>query len=86
MNKPKLQTIIENAIAKADNSYFFEDYSKQARAVIAAIEAAGYALVARDLPEELWKEVSNEMRTGRVKPEEHVRDVFHVALKLAAKK
>jgi len=41
MSKPSptaaaLQTIIENAISAADSSYFFEDYTKQARAVLAA--------------------------------------------------
>ena len=28
MSKQKLQSVIENAISKADSSYFFEDYTK----------------------------------------------------------
>ena len=85
-SRAKLQATIENAIRKADSSYFFEDYTKQARAVITALEAAGFAVVTKDLPEDLWKQVANEMRTGRVKPEEHVKDVYQVALRLAALK
>ncbi len=84
--KAKLQSTIENAISKADASYFFEDYTKQARAVIAALEAAGFAVISKNIPEEVWSQVANEMRTGRVKPEEHVKDVFNVALRLTALK
>ena len=40
MSKAKIQTVIETAIQKADASYFFENYTKQAQAVIAAINAA----------------------------------------------
>lgn len=85
-SKAKLQTTIENAISKADSSYFFEDYSKQARAVIAALQAAGFTIVAHDLPDDIWKKIAAEMRTGRVKPEEHVKDVFQVALRHATLK
>lgn len=85
-SKAKLQSTIENAISKADSSYFFEDYTKQARAVIAALEAAGFAVIAKNISEDVWVQVANEMRTGRVKPEEHVKDVFNVALRLTALK
>jgi hypothetical protein len=85
-SKAKLQTVIENAISKADSSYFFENYSKQARAVIAAMEAAGFAIADKNAPEEVWAQVAKEMRMGRLKPEEHVKDVFHVALRLTTLK
>ena len=84
--KVKLHKTIENAISKADSSYFFEDYSKQAKAVIAALDAAGFIVIAKDMPESLWEQVAKEMRTGRVKPEEHVKDVFQVVLRLVALK
>ena len=80
--KAKLQTTIENAISKADSSYFFEDYSKQAKAVIAALDTAGFTIIAKDLPETIWAQIAKEMRTGRVKPEDHVKDVFQVAIRL----
>lgn len=82
--KAKLQTTIENAISKADASYFFEDYTKQAKAVIAALDAKGFVVMAKDLPEEVWMQIAKEMRTGRVKPEDHVKDVVQVAMRLLA--
>lgn len=84
--KAKLQSVIENAISKADSSYFFEDYTKQAKAVIAAMESAGFVFISKELPDEMWKQVADQMKTGRVKPEEHVKDVFQVALRLCALK
>ena len=80
--KAKLQTTIENAISKADSSYFFENYSKQAKAVIAALDKAGFTIIGKDLPETVWSQIAKEMRTGRVKPEDHVKDVFLVAMRL----
>lgn len=85
-SKAKLQSTIESAISKADSSYFFEDYTKQARAVIAALEAAGFAVITKNIPDEIWVQVAEQMRTGRVKPEEHVKDVFNVALRLTTLK
>lgn len=76
MTQPKLQSIIENAIYKADSSYFFENYTKQAQAVIKALDQAGYTIMPKDIPDSTWTQVANEMRTGRLKPEEHVKDVF----------
>ncbi len=84
--KSKLLVTIENAISKADSSYFFEDYTKQARAVLAAMDAAGFAITPKDLPDSVWEQVAKDMRTGRVKPEEHVKDVFQVTLKIAGLK
>lgn len=86
MSKAKLQKTVEDAIAKADSSYFFENYTKQAAAVLAAIDSAGFAIIPKDLPEDLWKQVADQMKTGRVKPEEHVKDVYQVALRLAGLK
>lgn len=84
--KAKLQSTIENAIAKADSSYFFEDYSKQAKAVLAALDAAGFAIIGKEFPDDVWKKISDEMKTGRLTPVEHVKDVFTVALKYVGPK
>ena len=86
MSKAKIQSIIEKAISKADSSYFFENYSTQASAVISALNAAGFDIINKNLPDDLWKKIADEMRTGRVKPEDHVKDVFHTALRLANSK
>lgn len=72
--------IIAKAIKKADSSYFFEDYDKQAKAVLKALEAEGYAVTRREADMELFKKVADEMATGRMKPEEHVQDVYRRVL------
>lgn len=84
--KAKLQTTIEKAISKADSSYFFEDYGKQALAVIKMLDSAGFVVMAKDLPDTVWAQIAKEMRTGRVKPEDHVKDVVQVAMRLLALK
>lgn len=84
-NAPNLVDIIANAISRADSSYFNENYTKQAQAVLAAVEKAGYALTRRDLPESLWEEAAEKMQTGRMKPHEHVKDVYLTVLKIIEK-
>jgi hypothetical protein len=82
VSNPKLQTTIENAIAKADNSYFFENYTTQAQAVIKAVEAAGFTFVPTQLPADIWQKAADQMRTGRLKPDEHVKDVYETLMRL----
>lgn len=82
MSKKSPQIVIQDAIAKADNSYFFENYTKQAQAVIAALEKAGYAITPAEFSDDIWKQVADQMRTGRLKPEEHVRDVYETLLRV----
>ena len=86
MSKQKLQSVIENAISKADSSYFFEDYTKQALAVLAALEQAGFSILPKELPHDTWERASNEMKTGRLKPDEHVKDVYQTILRITAVK
>jgi hypothetical protein len=86
MSTKRVQTIIENAIQKADSSYFFENYTKQAAAVIKALEAAGYTIAQKDMAEDIWLRASNEIRTGRLRPEEHIKDVYQTVLRLASPK
>ncbi len=86
MPKANIKQTIAEAIQKADKSYFFEDYSKQALAVLKAIEASGFTVVPKELPPELAKEVAENMRTGRVKPEDHVRSIIELTFELLRKK
>lgn len=83
MKKPL--TIIQDAIAEADSSYFFENYTKQAQAVIQALEKAGYSIHVANtatIPAELWEKAADQMKTGRIRPAEHVKDVYEVVLRL----
>lgn len=82
MSKAKLQSALEAAISAADDSFFFENYPKQAKAAIAAIERAGFTLIPAEIPVDTWEKAANQMKTGRLKPHEHVKDVFEVVLKM----
>lgn len=80
----KLRTKIANAISVADSSYFNEDYAKQAEAVLKAIANEGFVLLPKELAPDLWKQVADGMRTGRLRPEDHVKDVFETVIRTAA--
>lgn len=79
-------TVIQDAISKADSSYFFEDYTKQAKAVIAALEREGYKLVPKDSSEDVWKKVADQMRTGRLQPHVHTKDVVDTFFRVVSQK
>lgn len=82
MKKPV--DIIANAISAADTSYFNENYTKQAQAVLAALDKAGLQLMPKEYPPETWTKAADAMKTGRVKPEEHVKNVYETVLRIAA--
>lgn len=72
--------IIARAIKKADKTYFFENYDKQAVKVMKALEEQGYAITKREADMDIFKQVADEMKTGRMKPEEHIKDVYQRVL------
>lgn len=74
--KISTQKLIAKAIRNADKSYFFEDYGKQAAAVINALKQQGYAVVPREASEEMCEFAADNMATGRMKPEQHVGHVY----------
>ena len=78
----ELEKQIAKAIKKADNSYFFEDYSKQARAVLNMLEREGFQIVPKDLDKELYKKIADQMRIGKMPPEVHVEDVYHTMFRI----
>ncbi len=77
---------IARAIQKADNSYFFEDYTKQARAVLRALDQGGYAIVPKEPTEAMLQAGSDAILPGKVRPEVLVRHVFESMTDAAAKK
>lgn len=71
----KVQKTIARAIKNADRSYFFENYDKQAAAVLRVLEKEGYVIVPVKPDPEILKKAADTMATGKMKPEEHVLDV-----------
>ncbi len=71
-----IQDIIAIAIKKADTSMFNENYSKQAAAVIQAVQKAGYEIVPTKAPEGLVPYVHDNMPFGRLRPSELVTQLY----------
>ncbi len=76
---------IARAIQKADKSYFFENYSKQAQAVLRALEKDGYTIVPLNPTEEMIQAGSDAILPGKVRPEALARMVFESMAKAAKK-
>jgi hypothetical protein len=70
------------AIKRADKSYFFEDYEKQAAAVIRALEADGYVIVPSAPDAAILKKAADSLSTGKMKPEQHIQNVHETLIKL----
>src|SRR3546814_19340542 len=54
--------VISEAIKKADSSYFFENYNKQAAAVLAALKQHGYTIVPYYPTVEMVKAAMDELQ------------------------
>jgi hypothetical protein len=72
--------IIAKAISEADSSYFFEDYDKQAAAVLSALAEAKLTIVPSELTEDHIKHALDNMPYGTVKPERLVVNVYNAVL------
>lgn len=67
---------IAKAIRSADNSYFSEDYVKQATAVLRAIEKEGFVLMPKEAPSDIYAKVSDKIPSGRMRPEALVKSIY----------
>jgi hypothetical protein len=80
-----LHALIADTIAAADHSYFFEDYSKQATAVLRAIKDQGFALVPTEPSEEMIEAGIQAIASGKVRPADHVRYIYTDMLRKVTK-
>jgi len=68
--------IVAQAIREADRSWFNEDYAKQARAALTALQAAGFVVVPLEASDTLVEQGVESLPLGNVKPEEMVRQIY----------
>lgn len=71
-----IKNTIAKAIKSADNSYFSEDYVKQASSVLRAIEKEGFVLMPKDAPSDIYAKVSDKIPSGRMRPEDLVKSIY----------
>lgn len=77
--------VISEAIKKADNSYFFENYTKQGNAVIAALKQHGYVVVPYYPTVEMVKAAMDELQYGQNKFTNVVMPIYLAMVKAAPK-
>lgn len=85
MAEKSTQQVIARAIKKADKSYFFEDYNKQAAAVIKALRKEGLAILPKEATEEMASYASDNMMSGKVRPTDHVSHVYKTMVEFATR-
>jgi hypothetical protein len=81
-----LRDEIAQTIQTADKSYFFEDYAKQASAVLKMLDSKGYVIVPKQATESMIVAGENGIVAGKMKPAEHVQHVFQAMVKAGATK
>jgi hypothetical protein len=75
-----LATIIAKAIRDADKSWFNEDYTKQATAVLNALRSKGYEICPVEAPDALVTHAVDNMPFGRMKPDDLIRELYKVLI------
>lgn len=84
-NKNKVETLIAHSIKKADSSYFFENYTKQAQSVMRSLENAGFQIVPEDPSLYMTKAGVEAITLGKNKPQEMSASIWRAML-MAAKR
>lgn len=81
----KLRPIIAEAIQKADSSYFFENYEKQADAVIKSLIEKGFVITPIDPTDQMLEAGKEAIFYGRNNPVALAKAIFIHMLKACAK-
>lgn len=72
----RVQDLVAKAIKAADNSFFNENYAKQADAVLRALKQAGYEVVPVKPSPELAEYINQNLPVGRHRPGELVAALY----------
>lgn len=77
--------VIAKAIKSADNSYFFENYTKQANAVVRDLRKNGYVIVPYYPTVDMVKAAMDELQYGANKFTNVVMPIYLAMMKAAPK-
>jgi hypothetical protein len=80
MKQVKLADVIAQAIRRADKRYFFEDYSAQADAVLAALKKAGMAVVPLEPTTDIIEAGKNSLKYGAQRPGDMLRALYQAMI------
>lgn len=82
---PEIEDLIAEAIDKADSSYFFENYTKQAKAVLKALDKEGYKVVPKLASPRQIEAGTNAISRGRVRPQDFVHTLYAIMVAAGSK-
>jgi TRAP-type C4-dicarboxylate transport system substrate-binding protein len=80
MKQSKLANTIAQAIHKADTRYFFEDYTKQADAVIKALKQAGMTVVPLEPTPEIIAAGKDSLKYGAQRPGDMLKALYQAMI------
>ena len=80
MKQVKLADTIAQAIRNADKRYFFEDYTAQADAVLAALKKAGMAVVPLEPTPEVIEAGKNSLKYGAQRPGDMLKALYQAMI------
>jgi TRAP-type C4-dicarboxylate transport system substrate-binding protein len=83
MKKTRLADTIAQAIHKADTRYFFEDYTKQADAVLKALKQAGFVVVPLEPSPEAIQAGKDALKYGAQRPGDMLKTLYQAMLAAA---
>lgn len=75
-----VEDLIARAIRDADKSFFNEDYSKQAKAVVTALQQAGYIVAPIKPPPLLVEWAKDNIPFGRLRPADLISQMYTMML------
>jgi hypothetical protein len=85
MNQTKLTQLIAQSIKDADKRYVFEDYTAQAKSVLAALRQAGLVVVPAAPNEAMMEAGKESLKFGAQRPAELVHRSFMAMIQAAVK-
>jgi TRAP-type C4-dicarboxylate transport system substrate-binding protein len=79
----RLSDTIAQAIHKADTRYFFEDYTKQADAVLKALKQAGMVVVPLEPTAEAIQAGKDALKYGAQRPGDMLKTLYQAMINAA---
>ncbi len=71
-----IKKTIAKAIKRADKSYFFENYTKQANAVLQTLHKQGYTIVPIEPTKQMLQTGTDQIQSGSVRPQALVERIY----------
>lgn len=82
---PSIVETIAQSIKQADSTFFNENYTRQAKAVVEGLRKAGYEVVPVKPPEVLIEYAADNIPFGRLRQSDLIRSLYTIMVENARK-